>query len=523
MLLTLLIVFFFGGREARGVVQLMDGRLLLKGSFDEFWLLRTYIPKKERAWHDSNIGTFLSTARFETFCNLVQKDDLKINLQSIFRYYYEGITDLDRSMHSALAPGKRREFQTPSYRHDDPIAELYLEVRKGRWNVRAGKQIVTWGETSLKRTTDVVNPLDLRHGQPGYMSFEDLKIGLWMLQCFYESELPGGLLFETIFIPCDHQMMRIPPSGTNWGAGLLNPDNPRSIANGLFPMFLDEWKDDAPSRRSISDYQWGIRIRGIIKRVDWTLQYFDAVDFLPTGIPNRVNQQTFAYFLSGGDIGNTKVADRIWSYKRTKYVGGILRWLEEEYFKGVIRAEVGYQIGKHYNTVNLRGKDVYVPPFSAGGLNWPGGYSDQTSLVTGVVKRDAFGFGLAFDRPIQWPWLMKYNDGRVLSVTFQFFEDWILRHSRDLSISGRGRGDRNVTGFSLQLQTTWFHQELTTTSTSFYDASGTGYNGIDFTYAPGDHWRYQTGFLFFYSFTQWDQEANSYDKDMFYFRVKYEW
>jgi hypothetical protein len=527
LFLALVIPLFYGGEKAESAIQLMDANLLLKGSIDSFWILRTHIPGQERAYHDSNIGLFLNTAHFEALYTMVKQGDLTINLQGIVRYYYEAITDLDRQMHEAVPAGNRRVFQTPSYFHDDPVNEFYIDIMKGPLNVKVGKQIVTWGETSLQRTSDVVNPLDLRYGQPGYMPFEDLKIGLWMLRCFYQTSIFGEPLIETIFIPGDHQMFRLPPEGTNWGPGVTG-----LLSDGLFTMLQNCWKDDAPKRlRSIKNYQWGLRIRGQITALanaDWTLQYFDAIDSSPVAIPNRANQQVFAFFteraLLGGEVQDVnKVADRIWEYKRTKYVGGTLQWYEEKYLKGVIRGEFALQIGKHFSTDNYYGKDVWIPAFTYKGRTVGGYYDNTKSLVTGVVKRESAGYGLSFDKKVLWPFLMKYNANRSLTINAQVFQDWILNHSHTLVVSQRGRGDRASTAMSLMLQTDWFRQELTTTWTGLYNTSGTGYNVVDFSYAPGDHWRYQIGCMFLYSFTQWSQESGSYDKDMLYFRLKYEW
>lgn len=493
-------------REAEAYVSLMDGRLMLKGSIDTFWIVRTHIPGQETQWHNSNVGMLLNTVRVEPMFKVVQQDDLTINIQAIFRYYFEAMTVLDRQMHEALPAGNRNQYEYPRYRHDDPVNELFVDVMKGAWNFRLGKQIITWGETELKRTTDVINPMDLRYSFPGISPFEDLKIGLWMLRTFYKSELPGDLLFETIFIPGDHQLMRIPVSGSNWGSGLFNEDMPSSVANHWVTWLQDNWKHDAPPRlRSLRYYQWGMRLRGYTKGVDWTLQYFDSVDFIPTAIPDRLNNAATRFF----GFGKTdRRFDKYFNYERTRYVGGSFQYPEERWVKGMLRGEVSYQIGKHYNLWDPKAGDI-----------------DQV-LQDKVVQRDAVGYGIAIDRPILWPWLMKYNDARKLDLTFQVFQDWILRHQRELVISGRGKGDRNTTSLTIQLMTYWFKQELTTVWKSLYDTSGYGYNVLSAVYAPGDHWRYEAGSMFFYSYTSWhpsSREFNSLDKDCFYFRLKYEW
>jgi hypothetical protein len=528
ILFIALFIFFFSGMwEARAMVPLMDGKLQLKGSFDTFMFLRTHIPGEERDFHNSNVGELLNTARLEALYNMVQKGDLTINIQSIFRYYYEAITVLDRQMHDGIPPGMRNNYELPTYYHDDPVNELYVDIMKGPWNIRVGKQIVTWGETSLQRTADVVNPLDIRYSVPGIVPFEDIKLGLYMLRTFYQSELPGHLLFETIFVPTDHQMMRLPYEGTNWGPGLLNLDDPNSMGNGLFTMFQNGWKNDRPSRRSIKDYQWGCRMTGETKGVLWTLLYYDMVDCLPVGNPNRANQQVTAFFteraLLGGGPYDVKLFDDVWQYKRTKYVGGTFQWFESVYTQSIVRGEVAYQIGQHYNTTNYSGRNVWIPPFTYKGIATGGYYSNQKSLVTGIEERDGIGYGLAIDRPTLWPWLMKYNDFRKLDIGIQVFQDWVLKHSRDLSIPSRGRGDRNSTSVTLFLQSSFLKQEVMLTYNGSYNLTGRGYHVWDCLYAPGDHWRYTVGCIFYWNTTSWTQEKGNYDKDCVYFRLKYEW
>ena len=506
LMLILFILTFAWAREAKAYIELMDGRLLLKGSIDMFMTVRTHIPRQNTDFHNSNVNELLNTVRFETMYTMVKQDDLTINFQAIFRYYYEAMMDLDRKIHDGIPAGNREQFQFPAYRHDDPVNELFIDVVKGPWNFRFGKQIVTWGETELKRTTDVINPLDLRHALPGIAPFEDLKIGLYMLRTFYKSELPGNLLFETIFIPGDHQMVRTPVPGTWLGQDLVNLDEADSIANNWFRWMQDQWKHDEPERmRNLQYYQWGMRVRGQTGPTDWTLQYFDAVDFNPVAYPDRLNKIAAHYFASGGPNLHT-YSQRVFTFPRTKYVGGSLQWYEEQYWKGIIRTEVTYQIGKKYNTYSI-----------------PDGID---KVLTGIEKKDAVGYGLAFDRAIMWPWLMKYNDARKLDFTFQVFQDWILKHEKDLVVSGRGVGDRSDTTFTLQLMTYWFKQELTTVYKGLYDCSGYGYNVASLLYAPGDHWRYEAGYLHFYDLTSKlpsGREANSYTKDSFYFRLKYEW
>ncbi|HUT84793.1 MAG TPA: DUF1302 family protein [Thermodesulfobacteriota bacterium] len=532
LFLALFIFSIFGVREARAMIPLLDGRLHLKGSIDEVMILRTHIPRQEKSHHNSNVGLLLTTARLESFALLVEQEDLKVNLQSIFRYYFEAITKLDREMNAALNPHDRNQFEFPTYFHDDPVNELYLEIIKGPWNVRLGKQIVTWGETALERTSDVVNPLDMRYANPALLPFEDLKIGLWMLRTFYQSQLPGHLLFETIFVPGDHQMMRLYVEGTNWGTGLTNFKDPitRGFGNYLFTMIQNSWKDEAPHRlRNIKNYQWGMRVTGMSAGTSWTLQYYDLVDWLPTGDPDKANQMVYSMidnFTDYSPTPNVPIPSGIWKYYRTRYVGATCQYYEPNFLQGIIRGEFSWQIGQHYNTRNVDEKRIQIPAWSHDGIVVPATSSKSNSLVTGIVKADGVSYGIAIDRPVLWPWLMQYNDNSKLTLGVQLLQDWIIGHSRDMNISGRGMGDVCRTMVTTNVQSAWRRQEIMTTFQNKYDFTGKGYQVFDFLYAPGDHWRFSWGCLFYWtnlSHTSYDNERGSYDKDCFYFKLKYEW
>ena len=533
--LTLFIFSLFGVWERAGaVIELLDGRVLLKGSFDEVWILRTHIPIQERSHHNSNIGLMMTTARLESLVTWAKCGDLTVQTQSIFRYYMEHITALDREMHAALFPGNRNQYEYPTYYHDDPINELFVDIVKGPWDIRLGKQIVTWGETSLERTSDVVNPLDLRYGNPALFPFEDLKIGLWMLRTFYQSNLPGNLLFETIFSPGDHQMMRLPVEGTNWGPGLtdFNDPNVRGFGNYLFTMLQNTWKDAAPNRlRNIKNFQWGTRVTGMSYGANWTLQYFDQVDWLPTGFPDKANQLAYSQinnFVDYNPTPNVPVpTGKIWKYYRTKSVGGTVQYYEPEYLKGIIRGEFAWTIGQHYNTRNIDENRITIPAYKdTKGNYWPETTSRSNSLVTGIVRKDSVAYGIAIDRPVLWPWLMQYNDDRKLDITVQLLQDWIISHQHDMNVSGRGVGDANRTIVTTSIQSSWRRQEIMTTFQNNYNFTGKGYQIFDFFYAPGDHWRYSVGCIFYWTNlnkASYYNERGSYDKDCVYFKLKYEW
>jgi hypothetical protein len=64
------------------------------------------------------------------------------------------------------------------YRAYADLREAFVDLTLGDFDMRFGRQQVTWGKTDGFRITDLVNPLDLR--EFGLADFLDSKIPLWM-------------------------------------------------------------------------------------------------------------------------------------------------------------------------------------------------------------------------------------------------------------------------------------------------------------------------------------------------------
>lgn len=83
---------------------------------------------------------------------------------------------------------------------EERLVELSAQVAKGVWSVRAGKQFVRWGATTLLSPIDVITPLDLRRGALGMRSADPDApyLGVWALRATAE---PGPALLEIVWVP----------------------------------------------------------------------------------------------------------------------------------------------------------------------------------------------------------------------------------------------------------------------------------------------------------------------------------
>jgi hypothetical protein len=370
--------------------------------------------------------------------------------------------------------------------------------------------MVVWGETSLQRTADVVNPVDLRSHMMGVDDWEDFKKGLWMFRGFYETSLANDLTFEIIWVPCDFKELELAPEGTVYNS---------TYTAGFFSILQKRWRRDAGRYdRGLSDSQGGFRIRGYNWDWDWTFLYYNGyfagpilADWGQRADSYRATTPVgFALQSGGSGIGGFN----LWAAEKNISVAAGSK-APAEYrvrngFKYYRVHNFGFTGTKFFNSIELFGKRIPTQtmirfefayargvPFNKQGrpydpVRLPPPYTDDPQVNYGRTFRDTIAYGIEISRDFMPQFICKYNGQRSVDVTFSIFQDWILKHKHYLSKSGwnRGVGDSSKTFLGLSFVTDWFKQELRTQLTYGYDVDGNGYVWAHFLYAPGDHWRF---------------------------------
>ncbi len=278
-------------RDASADINLLDGKLRVKGRFELYDVYLTNYPKDDDFYRDKGWAVNQSIFALEGLFTLVDNGSWLINFQNYFRAYYDSAPDFDTHLQRSFSSSDHRykDYQTNRYDEDDWINEMYIDAYKGPWNIRVGKQVVAWSEVEMVQTIDKINPIDLRYATPGIQPFDEIKLGLWMFRGFYNSDLPGRLIFENIFIPGDFEQTRTPFEGC-WSARKPAPGfikNAPGQGDAVYWMM-----HDASPPLSLNNYQYAFRIRGnsevfLFKTpyvIDWTLIYWNGLD---TGLPWR--------------------------------------------------------------------------------------------------------------------------------------------------------------------------------------------------------------------------------------------
>ena len=428
-LLASCILLLFGfSATAMAATEFMDGRLILNGFLKNTTYVRTSMYDREKSGPGDNHDNPVDFSNISFLCEALytvhQDEDYTLRLFGGFKWWYELAPKFDDQLRRSLYHRQRKEYISP-HQFEDFISEAYVDLIKGPFQVRVGKQIVIWGQLDVNRVADVVNPLDLRWGVPGVDNWEEIKRGLWMIRAFYQSELPGNLLFEFVFNPGDYKQLMLPYQGTHWGSEYFKnaafvPGNEQ----GLYSYLQEKWISDAP-HWGLDNYEWGFRIRGYTWNVDWTFLLWNARDDGPVARPDRVNNWLTSNYIFPGikaSVWNTKhypanVDYTVWDYKRFTTIGGTGQTYVDWLWQSIWRVEWFLEINRPLN--------------KADGGNSSGNIYDQ-------VNRNILGIAIQGNWKLDIPWFTRHiGTGKLTDFSLTYFIEKVFNHDHDLVLADR--------------------------------------------------------------------------------------
>jgi len=162
------------------------------------------------------------------------------------------------------------------------LKEAHFTWTPGDFLFRVGKQIVAWGETDGFRLMDQINPLDQRRGMAD-VEFETTIIPIWLLRAEYFPEITTSWLqdlgFEFIFNPnadfiANQSMYAGNDAGGIWAPNVMIPLAPGVNGHlGSTDMAIEE-----PDTWDSDGFEYGFRVKAVVKDALITLNYFDGLD-----------------------------------------------------------------------------------------------------------------------------------------------------------------------------------------------------------------------------------------------------
>jgi hypothetical protein len=492
--------------------EFFDGRISVGLWGDEYlvWRRAKYSEQKEQ--YSQALTFWRHRGQMDITTKLVERGDTIINFYTWLQYFYESGPDInDKIRHSMSARQRYNKYQAPFWYGDDIIYEAYLDINKGPLSVRIGKQKVIWGEMELERTTDIVNPLDLRYSSPGIDDLDELKIGLWMIRLLYQSSLPGDLLFEFLFNPGDYQRLRLGVQGSDRGS----PSVPNEELGGLgITGAIQYLQDRAESRFSLENFGIGGRVRGTLRtqiakrNYDWlwTLQYYTAPDQNQLVVEDvdayRAWAAEYAARRVDGITGGVFPDKNVYDARRYQMVGLGLQTFDPILTNAVIIGEFAYFNGINYNSTIPPGESTRRP-----------------------IERDFFTYGLSIRRPVKTAFFKKidHSSRGYTDVDFSIYQGWFLGNNVSEIKRTFSYGNRSETTFTLMLMTHFRNQEFTPVLRMLYNTRNWGYASLSVTYSITSHWKWVVGYT-----ENWARDetnsgvAAAYHKDRFYTKVEWQ-
>ncbi len=403
LLSALFLAVMAGGAQA---IEFADGKFVIHGKISEQLNLRTKNTSPGQLY-DYDIFNFRTSMKLETMWHIQKCPDHEWNAYGVWKEFYDYAHEVDSGFNKYVNDfsGHRGIQDLRSYNtFRDICRELYLEYTTSLFQVRAGKQIVSWGETSFERTCDIINPVDLRGLlNPGYPDFAELKRGLWMLRLYYTPpDMPADMTFEGLIIP-DFE------PNYNWPAGyhLLHPDQFNALA-APNELFLSSYRDVPSSWR---DPAIGFRIRGFTRGFDWTIQFVNQRNPQGTYKTGKALEAQLIAALGPGALGGLVPRTKdVTNFQRYNSIGITFNRPIVSVFKLIPGTPV------RMSGCVLRNE--FIAEISKKGVDLVG-----INSVTRSYNRYANTIG--WDGKIFLPWISQWNRGKLLSSSTQLAQEWV--------------------------------------------------------------------------------------------------
>jgi hypothetical protein len=493
-------------------IELYNGKVSIGLWGDEFLSFRRAKHPEQQYQYSQALTFWRHRGQMDITTKWYECGDTIINSYTWFQYYYESGPDINDKIHDSMAASQRyKKYQAPFYSGDDIIHEAYLDINKGSLSVRVGKQKVIWGEMELQRTTDIVNPLDLRYSSPGVDDLDELKIGLWMIRMLYQSRLPGDLLFELLINPGDYQLLRQGVQGSDRGS----PAVPNEPLGGMgITGAIQKLQYKTEPRFSLHNYAIGGRLRGLLRTKIasrdydwlWTLQYYTSPDQNSQVVKNDAAFRQWAAQYSAMRVDGIDQGvwpkEKLYDAMRYHMVGLGLQTFDPILTNAVIIGEFAYFKDLNFSST--------VPP----------GTSTQ-----GPTERDLFTYGLSVRRPYKTAFFKKidHNARGYTDVDLSIYQGWLL--GSDIANVKRtfSYGNRNETTFTMQLMTSFRNQEFTPVIRALYNTRNWGYVSTSVTYSITSNWKTVVGYTENFARNETnDGVAAAYHKDRIYWKVEWQ-
>lgn len=206
-------------------------------------------------------------------------------LTTIARALVDPVNHLETNIHDFnTSPVNRWEIGDT---FEGELRELYLELRRGHFDARLGRQQIVWGEAIGLRILDVVNPQDFREFILD--DFVDARIPLWGARLDYTL---GDWTCEGLVLP-DFEANRPADQGSEFQ--FRHIPTPALPLQPPFPSFpaVQVSRVKEPANGRLSDAKIGARVTWVLRGMDLSLNYLYAWEDFPIPFRRVLSPNTF--------------------------------------------------------------------------------------------------------------------------------------------------------------------------------------------------------------------------------------
>jgi hypothetical protein len=142
------------------------------------------------------------------------------------------------------------------------VDELYADFEYGRFDLRAGRQVISWGKSDVVNPTDHLSPRDFTDP----LESDDERLGVFAVRPRVQL---GAFQWEGVIIPV-FTASTMPVRGTRWAPA------PAFVASARLAP--------APPREpatTLGNMQYATRVSGSVRGYDVSAMYFDGWNELP--------------------------------------------------------------------------------------------------------------------------------------------------------------------------------------------------------------------------------------------------
>lgn len=197
-----------------------------------------------------------------------RNDKINSRNQGIFQIIADGKINNKFNFHSAV---EIRNDQSDSDRNRVFVDEAYVDYRSKNFDIRIGKQLITWGTADGINPTNNINPIDYSD----ILDTEDERIGSIAVQTKYYL---GNFTIEGVFLPIYNPSI-LPKQNSRWFTDLdqqiMLPNNTPINANYVF-------LDTKLPKNDIRSAQYAVKVSTVFKGWDLSMSYYNGFDDLPS-------------------------------------------------------------------------------------------------------------------------------------------------------------------------------------------------------------------------------------------------